>query len=319
MSIHWCSLIEQPGVGATDNSPAVVAELGLATGDENLLGGATGVVAEPGADSETDIPVCVEAATPELDEGQVAGAVSVAVDDVSVDVATETNVHGVVGADREIPPSYPQILDESEEGAPGTNVVDEASVDGIPSAEPEEQSSAHYAEVETAADVGADQTGTRAIEQVSEPAIEVVTAPEPETEPETERAYTRVFEQVAEPGPEGVTDLSTDTIGLRVATTEDKRAREVAETEAMEEPVVVDMVATASALAVDGTVGVSIKEPVVAVAQIRADAPEPVGLIEEPESVVSVETPEVTIGRGDVEPKVEVEAGELLASNVLMH
>lgn len=211
--------VEQPGGEATKNAPAAVAELASVTGDEALPEGATGLVTERGADSEMDIPVCMEAATPELDESEVDGAVSVSVDDGSVDVATEASVQGAVSADEEPPPSCLGVLDEAEEGAPDTNVVDGASVDGVPPVETGEDSSTLDVATEVVADSVVAQAEDGAIEQISEPAVhmtiepEVKTEPEPEPdaktepEPESEPAAGQAVEEVVEVGMDSLPDI----------------------------------------------------------------------------------------------------------------
>lgn len=214
-----CSLVtlepaEQPGAESTQDTPVVVAELEAATGDEVLPEGGAGAVEELGASAATGIPVCVEAETPKVDEDEVVGTVSVAVDDGLVDFATEHVIDDAVGANGEPPSSYPEVLDEAEEAAPDTNVVDKASKGGVIPAEPEDQSSAWNAEEGIAADLAIDLAESGATEKASAPAVERATEPEPAPEPEPEPApaVTPVAELAAEPGVKGVADFCANTV-----------------------------------------------------------------------------------------------------------
>lgn len=199
---------EQSGVEAMEDMLAVVADMESAIGDKIPLGGATSVVEEEPSCAEVDIPLCVVAPTTEFDEGEVMGAVSLAVDHGPVDVAAEHVADGAVGADGEAPPPRPAVLDEAEDGTADTNVLDEVSVDGVPPEATEEQMATLEVEMEVEADLVIVQGYNDAIEEASEPAETLVTELEPEPEPEP--AATQVAEQAAELATEARLDNWAD-------------------------------------------------------------------------------------------------------------
>lgn len=200
-------VVEQSGVEATENVPAVAGDLDSATGDEALPEGATGAVVEPGVGSVMGIPVCMGEATPELDGNEVMGTASVALDDSAMDVTTEIIADGVVGGDQNPSPSFAEVPAEAEEGAPDTNVVDEASP-----TDPEEEQPATDTGTEPVSDLGAGLAETGATEQAYAPAVSLVTGPGPEPvlepEPETPVAQSGVCD-LADPLEDMVIEKKT--------------------------------------------------------------------------------------------------------------
>lgn len=91
------------------------------------------------------------------------------------------------------------------------------------------------------------------------------------------------------------------------------------------------MVASPSAPAMDGSVGMSFGESGVAVSEVKADEPEVADLIkelcivevtdvstEEPLSVVPMEAPSAVVDEDEIDPTVDVEERTLLVCGVLI-
>lgn len=151
----------------------------------------TVVVEEPVTSAAMDVTVSAEEPPSELEDVQVAVAVSDAVDDSVVVTDTEPIVDGAVADDEETPPSYAEVVGKIAEGALDANVLDEQTVNEILPALRVDQPSAES----TVPDV-AEQASTAAVELAPTPEMEQVAGREVGIS--TEPAADVVQEQVAE-------------------------------------------------------------------------------------------------------------------------
>lgn len=101
---------------------------------------------EPTKSVDVGIPVSAKTPTSEADGGKVAAAVS----DVNDEPSDVPVIDGVVVPHEETPLSYPEVLGESDEGAPEANIVDKAATADILLAGTEEPLSSLDVEVDLA-------------------------------------------------------------------------------------------------------------------------------------------------------------------------
>lgn len=149
-----------------DQLPAEATEY-MPAGVESLA--RTIVVEEADTSAGMDVNVSAEEPPSEVEDVQVAVAVSDAVDDSAVGTESEPIVDGAVADDEETPRSYAEVNGKIAEGALDTNVVDDQTVNEILPAGPVDQPSAES----TVPDV-AEQASTAAVELAPTPEMEQV-------------------------------------------------------------------------------------------------------------------------------------------------
>lgn len=138
--------VGEPCAEVIQDTPTVVASIEAAVGDEAPPEGGSGVINEPTKSVDVGIPVSAQSPTSEADGGKVAAAVS----DVDDEPSDAPVIDGVVVADEENPPSYPEALGEADEGAPEANIVDKVARADVLLADTEEPLSSIDSEVDIA-------------------------------------------------------------------------------------------------------------------------------------------------------------------------